>query len=625
MDWQYTPYMLPLIITAAVSVVLAPLAWRHRRVSGAAPLALLMLAVFEWALGNTLELGSRELSVKLFWANLEYLGIVTVPGAWLALTLQYTGRGRWLTARNVALLAIAPIITLLLVWTNDAHSLIRSDPWLDTSGPFSVVAKAYGAWFWVHVAYSYVLIACSTVLLIQQFARSARLYRGQRSILLVAAFMPWVGNALYISGLSPIPRLDLTPPAFALSGLAVALGILRFRLFDIVPVARGMIVESMNDGVMVLDAQNRIVDLNPTALGTIGCTASEAIGQPVVQVLSYWSDLVEPYLDVVEANAEIVMGEGKEQRYLDLRISPLCDPGGNLKGRLIIWRDITERKHGEEELRKAKEAAEAASRAKSAFLATMSHELRTPLTSVLGYAELLQEKAETLGDTRFVPYLAKTWAAGKQLEALISNILDLTRIEAGTVEPHPETFDVCALIDHLAVTAQPLVEQNGNALEAHCAKDVGTMHADLTMVRQSLLNLVNNAAKFTEQGTITLAVERIRTPRACGDQSQGTRAESNSSPFGDDPGDWIQFRVADTGIGMTPEQIERVFEPFWQADSSSTRRYGGSGLGLAISHRFCQAMGGAITIESQPGQGSTFTIRLPARIAASEAGSTSPP
>ncbi len=279
MHWQYTPYMLPLVIAAAISAVVARMAWRRRRVPGATTLLVFMLAVVEWSVGNVLELGSPELEVKLFWANLEYLGIVIIPVMWLVFALQYSGRERYLTRRNLVLLLSIPLITLLLVWTNSLHGLMRYNIRLDTSGPFSVVTKTYGLWFWVNTAYSYGLLFLGTVMFLQVLFRSSHPYRGQTVALLIGALAPWVGNVLYISGFSPIVRLDLTPCAFAVSGLAVAWGLLRFRLLDIVPMARDAVVEGMGDGVIVLDTRDRIVDLNPAAQRIVGRTASEAIGQ----------------------------------------------------------------------------------------------------------------------------------------------------------------------------------------------------------------------------------------------------------------------------------------------------------------------------------------------------------
>ena len=248
--------------------------------------------------------------------------------------------------------------------------------------------------------------------------------------------------------------------------------------------------------------------------------------------------------------------------------------------------------HAQEELRRAKAAAEQANRAKSTFLANMSHELRTPLNAIIGYSEMLIEDAEDLGHHATLSDLRKIHGAGKHLLALINDILDLSKIEAGKMELYLETFDVPRLLEEVRCTVQPAARQNATTLDISVADNVDMMHADLTKVRQSLLNLLSNACKFTAQGRITLHVTRETV----------------------DGSDWLLFRVHDTGIGLTAEQVGMLFQEFVQVDASTTRKYGGTGLGLAISRRFCQMMGGDISAASVLGQGSTFTIRLPVEV-----------
>jgi signal transduction histidine kinase len=270
-----------------------------------------------------------------------------------------------------------------------------------------------------------------------------------------------------------------------------------------------------------------------------------------------------------------------------------------------------------EDLHEAKVAAEAANRSKSAFLANMSHELRTPLNAIINYSEMLQEDAQDSGSEDFLPDLEKIQTAGKHLLDMISDILDISKIEAGHVTLYLENFDVATMIEEVMTTAQPLVEKKGNALKLKTKGELGTMYADQPKVRQILLNLLSNAAKFTEAGVITIGVERVQTkrpkqkkPKKQTKQSQGDESLSTlnySSQV-------LIFRVTDTGIGMTNEQLEQIFKPFTQADASTTRKYGGTGLGLTISQRLCQILGGEISVESQNGRGSTFTVRLPERV-----------
>jgi signal transduction histidine kinase len=235
---------------------------------------------------------------------------------------------------------------------------------------------------------------------------------------------------------------------------------------------------------------------------------------------------------------------------------------------------------------KSRQLAEA-SQHKSQFLANMSHELRTPLNAIIGVTEMLREDAEALKQD--VEPLDRVLGAGRHLLALINDILDLSKIEAGRMELHLETFPLVPLIEDVAKTIEPMATKNGNRLVIDCPADLGTIHADQTRFRQSLLNLASNANKFTEKGTITITAHQ--------DQKNGR--------------DWVTLEVTDTGIGMTPEQMGKLFQEFSQASSATASKYGGTGLGLAISKRFCQMMGGDITVESAPGRGSTFTIRLP--------------
>ncbi|HET8644120.1 MAG TPA: ATP-binding protein, partial [Vicinamibacteria bacterium] len=275
------------------------------------------------------------------------------------------------------------------------------------------------------------------------------------------------------------------------------------------------------------------------------------------------------------SEAQVVTVQG---RVLDVElVSVVIEYLGRPAVQAIV-RDVSERKRAARELQAAKEAAEAANAAKSAFLANISHELRTPLNAIIGYSEMLQEEAEDRALQGLVPDLQKIQGAGRHLLTLINDLLDLSKIEAGKLDLALESCDVGRLVGEVAATVEPLVQRNGNVLRVDCTA-VRQVQVDPTRLRQVLLNLLGNATKFTSQGQVTLEV----------------------APEAGEGAGWITFRVKDTGIGMTAEQMERLFQPFSQADPSTTRKYGGTGLGLAISRRLARLMGGDVTVESEEG------------------------
>ena len=360
MKWQYTPYVLPLLLSTVMSVVLVVLfLWRQRHVPGATPLMWFLWAAAEWSLGYALELSSSDVATKLFWAKVEYLGIVVAPMVWLILVLQYTAREKWLSRRNLILLTVMPLTTVLVAWTNSLHHLLYRSTYLDTSGLYPMLGLNYGPWFWINITYSYLLLALGALLLLRMFLRARPFYRAQIGIMLIGASIPWLGNMVYISGLNPFPHLDLTPFGYTLTGLAATWGLLHFRLLDVVPVARATVIENMAASVIVLDTHNRIVDLNPAAQHIIGRSTQDAIGQPIGRLVTAYPDLIERYRSVTEAHAEIswpgdvrsATGDGQGSlRYFDLHISSLHNRHGRFTGRLVVLHEITERVRAEKAL-----------------------------------------------------------------------------------------------------------------------------------------------------------------------------------------------------------------------------------------------------------------------------------
>ena len=368
----------------------------------------------------------------------------------------------------------------------------------------------------------------------------------------------------------------------------------------------------------------RFLDANDSFLRSLGWLRNEFIGRTPTD-LGMWvnSEDGRRLAKVLQeqnsiGNQEIKI-RTKAGEVRDWLLSAELIDLGSTQCVLIMTSDITERLRSEE-FRRGKEAAEAANRSKSIFLANMSHELRTPLNAIIGYSEILQEDArDLLGAEEFIDDLQRINKAGQHLLALIQDILDFSKIEAGRIDLHIETFTILNLVEEVVGTIAPMAAQNTNILEIQCPKDIGSMQTDITKLRQSLLNLLSNASKFTGSGAITFAVTRsVETPTEAAKRSKklaayrGVGKPENSWSLLSSPQDWIVFTVKDTGIGMNPEQLARIFDPFTQADSSTTKKFGGTGLGLTITKKFCEMMGGNIIAFSELEKGSTFTIRLPA-------------
>ena len=619
---QYNPYMIPLVIGATVSAACAFYAWRQRHVSGvtgAIPCTVLMLAVAEWSLSYTLEIGGADLATKVFWANTKYFGIVAVPVAWLSFSLQYTGREKRLTPRNLTLLAIEPIMTLLLIWTNDFHGLIWSKIRLEASGAFLYRASTHGAWFWFHTTYSHLLLLFGAILLFRRLIYASHLYRKQVLVILMGLLAPWIGNVLYVTGLNPFPFLDLTPFGFAVTGLAMTLGLLRFHLLDILPVARGTLIESMTDVVIVVDAQNRIADLNPAGQRAIGYMASEAIGQQASKVLSNWPDLVERYRDVTEIHSEIVLGETEKQRYFDLRISPLRDKWDRLAGRLVVLRDITKRKQAEAVLQKAhdeleqrveerttellvtneqlkreiedRKRAEEALKQKTEALArsnqeleqfayVASHDLQEPLRMVTSYVQLLARRYQNRLDSDAEEFINFAVDGATRMHTLINGLLAYSRVGTRGKPFEPTNCETILQqsLDNLKMT----MEESG-AVVTH--DSLPTVMADDLQLGQLFQNLIGNAIKFHGE--------------------EPPRVHVSAKPDGNQ---WV-FSVRDNGIGIAPEFTERIFIIFQRLHGKE--KYPGTGIGLAVCKKIVECHGGRIWVESELGKGATFYFTLP--------------
>ncbi len=372
-------------------------------------------------------------------------------------------------------------------------------------------------------------------------------------------------------------------------------------------VALNTAVEAAGDIIEITDPRAVLMYVNPAFERTLGFRRDEAVGSTPAKLIR--SDMHPPefFRELERTLAEgrvwkgmlISRSRSGDLVYLDSTISPVKDASGKVTHHVGVKRDVTARVREEQEMRQrnrelaeARDAALAANQAKSDFLANMSHELRTPLNAIIGYSEMLAEDVPSDESPELLADLGKITRAGRHLLALINDVLDIAKLEAGKMKLFVEEIRVADILIDIVGVAKPLFSERGNRLTLDTADDLGSFRIDATKVRQVLLNLIGNANKFTEAGEVTLVVRRL----------------------GEDGAEWIRFDISDTGIGMSAEKLAVVFEPFQQGDDKPTRKYGGTGLGLAISRRLCQMMGGRIEVVSEEGRGSTFTVHLPASV-----------
>lgn len=602
MAWQVNVVGVIYLVTAVFSAGMGGFVWRRRETSGARYLAALMWAVAFWAAMDGLGTLTLYLTHRIVFAQLSHVGIQSAPVFYLLFVVSYTRRDQWLTPAHMIALWIIPVVTLIMVWTNDFHGLIWPEVHLVLLPTGLQTVLAHGTWFWVSLAYDYLLLVIGSVLLVGSALAQRDMYRRQAVVLLTAILLTTIANVLYLSGYNPLPGLDWTSISFAFTGAMMAWAIFRLGLFDLVPVVRNELFESMSDGVLVLDNQWQIADFN-TAAARMLAGAGLKIGVQLNALNGIDGQLLSLISDAGNGQSCLQMNDG-QTRFVDVRCTPVTDEVGRVKGHCAVLRDITQLKETEEQLRVSRDVAEAATQAKSEFLANMSHEIRTPMNAIIGMTSLL---LDTHLDVQQAEYVETVRGSSEALLVIINDILDFSKIESGKLELEQQPFELPACIE----SALDLVSVQAAKKTIELVYDVDEsvpLHVcgDSTRLRQIVVNLLSNAVKFTPEGEVIL---RLTAHRLSAEEAPS----SHNTVCGD--GTWMMLgvEVHDTGIGISPAQQARLFRSFSQLDASTSRRFGGTGLGLAISQRLAQLMGGSIEVQSPGplGCGSLFNLTVP--------------
>lgn len=589
MNAQIVPYMLLLLFATVMSFIMAAYSMIKRTIPAARFFGMLAIGVGIWSLAYLFEVVNLRLYLKEIFFALKFVGIVLVPISLTAFTMEFTSIPLKRILKILPFLAIEPFLTLGILFTNDLHNWFYTNPRLEIAHSFIVMAFTPQFWYYINGVYSSLVIVISEVMLIMYYRKSAGFRRRQIVLFLLGILLPLTLVLVTMARIIPMPDLDYTSVAVVIGLPFLAVSVFQFRMLDVVPEARDLVIEFLDDIVIIINRHFRILDLNPAAQALFGVKAIEVIGHGLEELIPLDAELRGEILLEDHFQTDMTITQRDRNHQFELRTFRLSSWYGRPAGRLVLLHDVTDTRVLEQNLRAAKETAEDATKAKSLFLASMSHEIRTPLNAVIGMTSLLND-TELDGEQR---HYVKTIRDGSDtLLTTINDILDFSKIEAGRMELEIQPFDLHTCIEEAVEILAPQAAVKNLELCFIPADNLPEwVRGDPTRLRQSLVNLLANAVKFTDQGEVVVGAE-----------------------VNEDAGDeWVlHLWVRDTGIGLSPDQINRIFSSFTQADVSIARRYGGTGLGLTITSRLVTIMGGNIWVESQPGDGSIFhfTIRV---------------
>ena len=581
MEYNWTPgAILPLLSALCVGTS-ALVALRSKQVAATRPFLVIQAGALIWCLGYVIELCSTTLSQAVFWANIEYLGIVILPGASAWFALVYSDRVRKPSKVGWALLAVQPLTVLPLVWLNPGE-VFRKGIHFEVVEGHSILAFDPGPAYIYNVALAHLLLACAWgTFFYLSFLRS-NTFRKQAKWLLLAFMLPVTGNVLYRSGFTPVSHYDITPAMFSLCGMITTYSLFRLSFLDLVPIARGSMVEQMVDPVLVVNALGRLVDFNRAGSEFLDVSPDLLVGQDAQLILRASGRFSDSGVGVDALYHH-------DDRVYAIKRSPLNDPYRGEIGQVLHFSDLTERFALEASLSSAKNEADAASRAKSNFLANMSHEIRTPMNGVIGLSDLLEG---TPLNEKQLDYVHAIQSCSRSLMHIIDEILDFSKIEAGKMTLRPEALDLISLLKDVTIAHRVIAERKKLTFDLQLPERPSIpVLADPSAIRQVVNNLVGNAIKFTGEGSVSVRLLCLGEDR-------------------------FAIEVEDTGIGIADEKRAAVFDRFSQADESTTREFGGTGLGLTITKQLVGMMDGEIDVESTPGVGSTFRVELTLPLAA---------
>jgi len=584
MEFNFNTYALILIVCGALTLFLSY--YVYKKEGGAVRwFGLMMLSNAIWSIAYGFELASGNLDQIKFFTNIEYLGIVTLPINWFFFCVELSGQSKWLkSSRNIALFLIIPVITVLLVWTNKYHHLHYKSLHLSLDSAFPMVAIEPGISYHIFTAYFYILLAIGGYLLLVKFRKADAIYKRQNYSILIAAAIPWVANITYLLGFRPLGALDITPFAFITTILLIFLGIYRFKLFDILPVAREKVLELMQDGFMVLDKHNRVIDYNVAFKKYTGDLKSkEIIGREISEIFPGQDFLLNFISDNKSGKSELVLETITGTFDIEADIQYLNENKLNNEATIIKFQDLTNLRR---EARKIKEQADELQRLnqlKDRIFSIIAHDLRGPLVNLSEVLKMIANDVISIDEFKgILPTLSKDILYTTDL---LENILHWSRSQLKGYGINKEYFDLKSMVINEIDYHLP----SARAKEIEIIQDVFPGHvvyADMLMIQIVVRNILNNAIKFCRNGS-TIQVYASYTMDG-----------------------YMILCIRDTGIGMSPEFLANLFDG-QSISSRGTMNEKGTGLGMVVCREFMLRNDGDISATSTLGEGTTFCISIP--------------
>jgi PAS domain S-box-containing protein len=574
MTLQFTPVVLLYVLAALISFALAYRAWRMRPARGAELGSLAMVSCGIWATGEAMAITCTDLEVRLAITRFEYLGIIATPVFWNLFAISYSHYERWLNKVTIGLLGVVPAVTYALVLTLDRHPLIYQSVEMVQEGGLWFMEKVYGPAFWAWLGYVYLIVLGGSLLLIQAILRSPFLFRGQAVMLILGALTPVISNLLYVIDRNPMHPFDPSSIAFTISGILVAIALFRYRFLDVVPVAYDLVFKSVKSGVLVLDTQGRIMEMNPTAERILERSQGEVLGRTIEETFPQYRDVWRQFEEVEELKMEVALGDGGA--VYELQITPLPSRFGRPAGRILMLHDITDREHLLEEQERFIEEL-------NTYAYTVAHDLKNPLGVVIGYATLLERAGADMSAEQIQEITQLLIQTAFKMESIISALLLLARVR------RRQDVEIVSL-DMTGVVASALARLSDEIEKAEAeivVRDNWPLARGYApWVEEVWVNYVDNAIKYGgKPPTIELGA--------------------------DEPVDgMVRFWVRDNGRGLPEEATERLFREFSRL--TEHQEVEGHGLGLAIVRRIVARLGGSVGVESEVGRGSLFYFSLPA-------------